>query len=239
MQAGRQTLSSIVHSFKPRLAVAWRSACCDPWSAAWLGGSAARAPGRRAATRRAPRGARPGGRAADRPGRRERAPAARAQVIPFLVLAVGVDNMFILAHALERRPPARGAGVAPGAPDAAGACVDLPERLGAALAAAGPSVTLAAAAEALAFAAGALSGMPAVRNFSIAAALAVVLDYGLQARPPWPRRACLAPNAKPLTCISRSSMKGVGASRAAAAGAAPRTLQAVGPGADGRPRAAR
>lgn len=32
------------------------------------------------------------------------------EVIPFLALAVGVDNMFILAHALHRQPPTNAAG---------------------------------------------------------------------------------------------------------------------------------
>lgn len=88
------------------------------------------------------------------------------QVIPFLVLAVGVDNMFILAHALQQQDQT----------------LPVPERLGRALAAAGPSITLAAACEALAFGLGGFTSMPAVRNFSLCAAVAVLLDYVLQVR---------------------------------------------------------
>lgn len=51
-------------------------------------------------------------------------------MIPFLVLAVGVDNMFILANALAHTD----------------ARLPLPERLGRTLANAGPSITLAASA---------------------------------------------------------------------------------------------
>ena len=86
------------------------------------------------------------------------------QVIPFLVLAVGVDNMFILAHALQQQDHS----------------LPIPERLGHALAGAGPSITLAAACETLAFGLGGLTSMPAVRNFSLCAAVAVLLDYALQ-----------------------------------------------------------
>ena len=86
------------------------------------------------------------------------------QVIPFLILAVGVDNLFIISQALDRQPT-----------DA-----PLPARMGAALAAAGPSITLAAASEALAFGLAALTPMPAVRNFSLVAAVAVATDYALQ-----------------------------------------------------------
>ena len=102
------------------------------------------------------------------------------QVIPFLVLAVGVDNMFILAHALHKQ--------APTAP--------LAQRMGHALAAVGPSITLAASCEVVAFGMGALSGMPAVRNFSICAALAVALDFLLQVS---------GATALPLTALPRSS----------------------------------
>ncbi len=62
----------------------------------------------------------------------------------------------------------------------------MPERVGAALAEAGPSITLAAAAETLAFALGGLTPMPAVRNFSLCAALAILLDFLLQVRAPLP-----------------------------------------------------
>ena len=72
--------------------------------------------------------------------------------------------MFILAHALQQQNPR----------------LAIPERLGRALAGAGPSITLAAACEVLAFGLGAFTSMPAVRNFSLCAAVAVLLDYALQ-----------------------------------------------------------
>ena len=72
--------------------------------------------------------------------------------------------MFILAHALQQQDQT----------------LPVPERLGRALAAAGPSITLAAACEALAFGLGGFTSMPAVRNFSMCAAVAVLLDYALQ-----------------------------------------------------------
>ncbi|GFR48082.1 hypothetical protein Agub_g9921, partial [Astrephomene gubernaculifera] len=73
--------------------------------------------------------------------------------------------MFVLAHALGKQahslPPA--------------------ERLAASLSSAGPSITLAACCEVAAFTlGGCLTGMPAVRNFSLAAAAALALDFGLQ-----------------------------------------------------------
>jgi hypothetical protein len=80
--------------------------------------------------------------------------------------AVGVDNMFILAHSLADQ-------LDPRAP--------LPHRVGLALAGVGPSITLAASCEVVAFAMGAMTSMPALRNFSACAALAVALDYLLQA----------------------------------------------------------
>ncbi len=58
----------------------------------------------------------------------------------------------------------------------------LAKRAGLALGSAGPSITLAAACEVLAFGLGSLTPMPAVRNFSICAAVAVALDFVLQVR---------------------------------------------------------
>ncbi|OMO50471.1 Patched [Corchorus capsularis] len=86
------------------------------------------------------------------------------EVIPFLVLAVGVDNMCILVHAVKRQP------------------LDLPleGRISNALVEVGPSITLASLAEVLAFAVGSFIPMPACRVFSMFAALAVLLDFLLQ-----------------------------------------------------------
>ncbi|KAL5562347.1 hypothetical protein UlMin_032094 [Ulmus minor] len=86
------------------------------------------------------------------------------EVIPFLVLAVGVDNMCILVHAAKRQS------------------LELPleQRISNALVEVGPSITLASLSEILAFAVGSFIPMPACRVFSMFAALAVLLDFFLQ-----------------------------------------------------------
>ncbi|KAG5030500.1 hypothetical protein JHK85_014482 [Glycine max] len=86
------------------------------------------------------------------------------EVIPFLVLAVGVDNMCILVHAVKRQK------------------LELPleGRISNALVEVGPSITLASVSEVLAFAVGSFISMPAIRVFSMFAALAVLLDFLLQ-----------------------------------------------------------
>ncbi|KAB2045969.1 hypothetical protein ES319_D01G200200v1 [Gossypium barbadense] len=86
------------------------------------------------------------------------------EVIPFLVLAVGVDNMCILVHAVKRQP------------------LELPleEQISNALVEVGPSITLASLSEILAFAVGGFTPMPACRVFSLFAAFAVLLDFLLQ-----------------------------------------------------------
>jgi Niemann-Pick C1 protein len=102
-----------------------------------------------------------------------------AEVIPFLVLAIGVDNVFILAHELERQN-ARAYGSAPlSATDE----YDVPpaeERVGRALGRMGPSILLSSSCQTVAFGLGAFVGMPAVRNFAIYAAGAVAINALLQ-----------------------------------------------------------
>lgn len=132
-----------------------------------------------------------------------------AEVIPFLVLAVGVDNVFILVHELDRHNLAHGtnASVAlqggslpmPRSPtqshrspfesSAQDSSVDdrsLPlflsaeERVARTLARIGPSILLSTVTETVAFALGALVPMPAVRNFALYAAGSVLLNALLQ-----------------------------------------------------------
>ncbi|KAK1406674.1 hypothetical protein QVD17_42191 [Tagetes erecta] len=86
------------------------------------------------------------------------------EVIPFLVLAVGVDNMCILVHAVKRQQ----------------VDLSLEGRISNALAEVGPSITLASLSEVLAFAVGSFIPMPACRVFSMFAALAILLDFLLQ-----------------------------------------------------------
>ncbi|PKU80517.1 hypothetical protein MA16_Dca027243 [Dendrobium catenatum] len=86
------------------------------------------------------------------------------EVIPFLVLAVGVDNMCILVHAVKRQTTD----------------ISLEGKISNALVEVGPSITLASLSEVLAFAVGSFIPMPAVRIFSMFAALAVFLNFILQ-----------------------------------------------------------
>lgn len=107
-----------------------------------------------------------------------------AEVIPFLVLAIGVDNVFILAHELERQN-ARAYGSLPrnASVDEYFETGDLPtaeERIARALGRMGPSILLSSTCQTVAFALGATVGMPAVRNFAIYAAGAVAINALLQ-----------------------------------------------------------
>ncbi|KAI9663577.1 MAG: hypothetical protein M1829_006036 [Trizodia sp. TS-e1964] len=90
-----------------------------------------------------------------------------AEVIPFLVLAVGVDNIFLIVHEFDR--------VNISHPDS-----KIEDRIARALGRMGPSILLSASTETLAFALGAFVGMPAVRNFAIYAAGAVLINAILQ-----------------------------------------------------------
>ncbi|KAH0587421.1 hypothetical protein H2248_006210 [Termitomyces sp. 'cryptogamus'] len=130
-----------------------------------------------------------------------------AEVIPFLVLAVGVDNVFILVHELDRQNllhgpnaviPASQGGSTPMSPtfsyrspyassvredvDTVSVPQYLPaeERVARTLARMGPSILLSTITETVAFSLGALVPMPAVRNFALYAAGSVLLNAMLQ-----------------------------------------------------------
>ncbi|KAF4976311.1 hypothetical protein FZEAL_6996 [Fusarium zealandicum] len=89
------------------------------------------------------------------------------EVIPFIVLAVGVDNIFLIVHELER--------VNVSCPDQM-----VEERVARALGRMGPSILFSALTETVAFALGSAVGMPAVRNFAAYAAGAVLINAVLQ-----------------------------------------------------------
>ncbi|KAL0979152.1 hypothetical protein UPYG_G00181390 [Umbra pygmaea] len=88
------------------------------------------------------------------------------QVVPFLVLAVGADNIFIFV--LEYQRDARRPGE------------KREEQIGRVLGNVAPSMLLCSISESVCFFLGGLSTMPAVRSFALYAALAVVLDFILQ-----------------------------------------------------------
>ena len=88
------------------------------------------------------------------------------EVQPFLILAVGVDNIFLLVQAYQRHPgdPAE----------------SLEKRMGRLCGEVLPSMLLSSSAEAVCFFLGAMSSMPAVRTFSLYAALAILFNFLLQ-----------------------------------------------------------
>lgn len=88
------------------------------------------------------------------------------EVIPFLVLAVGVDNIFIIVQNYQR--------------DTRLENESLEEQISRIIGRVGPSMLLTSSSESLAFLLGALTPMPAVRIFSLYAALAVFIDFLLQ-----------------------------------------------------------
>lgn len=88
------------------------------------------------------------------------------EVIPFLVLAVGVDNIFILVQTYQREPRR--------------ANEKHEEHIGRIVGEVAPSMLLSSISEAFCFFLGALSGMPAVKAFALYAGMALLLDFLLQ-----------------------------------------------------------
>ncbi|KAJ8923333.1 hypothetical protein NQ315_001891 [Exocentrus adspersus] len=88
------------------------------------------------------------------------------EVIPFLVLAVGVDNIFILVQTHQRDPKK---------PSETHA-----EHIGRTLGQVGPSMLLTSISESCCFFLGGLSDMPAVKAFALYAGMALLFDFLLQ-----------------------------------------------------------
>ncbi|GAA5955195.1 hypothetical protein JCM3765_003241 [Sporobolomyces pararoseus] len=104
-----------------------------------------------------------------------------AEVLPFLILAIGVDNVFLLTYELESQNSLAARQRSLGEEDdndEDGSSVE--ERVAKALSRMGPSILLSASCEIVAFALGSTVGMPAVRNFAIYAAVATLFNALLQ-----------------------------------------------------------
>ncbi|XP_033180820.1 NPC intracellular cholesterol transporter 1 homolog 1b-like [Bombus impatiens] len=88
------------------------------------------------------------------------------EVIPFLVLAVGVDNIFILINTHQRNPRRSGESV--------------PDHIGRIMAEVGPSMLLTSTSECFCFLIGTLSTMPAVNTFALYAFVSICINFLLQ-----------------------------------------------------------
>jgi len=87
------------------------------------------------------------------------------EVVPFLILAIGVDNMFLISRAERVVPPQ---------------IKDPKERIAFAMREIGPSIFVAAFCEALAFFIGQRTDIPALQSFCLVAGVAVVTDFIFQ-----------------------------------------------------------
>lgn len=90
-----------------------------------------------------------------------------AEVIPFLILAVGVDNIFLITHELK--------GINYAYPNES-----IPFRISKAVGRMGPSILLSSTSQFLTFALASAVSMPAVRNFALYSAGAVLFNSILQ-----------------------------------------------------------
>lgn len=88
-----------------------------------------------------------------------------SEVVPFLILAIGVDNMFIIVRAEQ---------------EVDDKITEVEERVALALKEVGPSIFTAAFCESLAFFVGMLTKVPALESFCLVAAIGVLCDFLLQ-----------------------------------------------------------
>ncbi|XP_070506187.1 NPC intracellular cholesterol transporter 1 homolog 1b-like [Chironomus tepperi] len=88
------------------------------------------------------------------------------EVIPFLVLAVGVDNIFIMVQTHQREPRKLNETNA--------------DHIGRTLGKVGPSILITSLSESTCFFLGALTDMPAVKAFALYAGMALLIDFLLQ-----------------------------------------------------------